>query len=135
MELAIVLSLAAILCTATASICQRIGARRLEREGGHQVHGFDSLLVFRLAGQPAWLLGFGSMLAGFAFQVSALHFRSHVSGGAALATELLGLIVLAIGVWTLSGSWLIIGAESGRADCKPGESGERATQELIRRSS
>ena len=228
MELAIVLSLAASLCTATASICQRIGARRLEHEGGHQVHGFDPLLVFRLARQPAWLLGFCSMLAGFAFQVSALHFgplalvqpilavellfvfgylatavikefSSHVSGGlaaiftnwsayvlmvvgaaamllashavaagplaasqpgftigdpvtavllgvlvfgerlgaspAALAVELLGLIVLASGVWTLSGSWLIIGAESGRADCKPGESGERATQELIRRSS
>jgi hypothetical protein len=77
MELAIVLSLAASLCTATASICQRIG---------------------------------DAMSAG-------------------------GLVVLAIGVWTLSGSWLIIGAESGRADCKPGESGERATQELIRRSS
>lgn len=312
MELAIVLSLAASLCTATASICQRIGARRLERNDGHEVHGFDPLLVFRLARQPAWLLGFCSMLGGFAFQVSALHFgplalvqpilavellfvfgylamrtrnrgarvrewgaaiamsvgisvflraaaptggrahappslwwisglaalaavalavaasmgggparratflgigtgvawgfvaavikelSSHVSGGpaaiftnwsayvlmavgaaamllashavaagplaasqpgftigdpvtavllgvflfgerlgtspAALAAQVLGLIVLAAGVWTLSGSWLIIGAESGRADCKPGIADGQAPQELIRRS-
>lgn len=212
MELAIVLSLAASLCTATASICQRIGARRLEHAGGHQVPGFDPFLVFRLARQPAWLLGFGSMLAGFAFQVSALHFgplalvqpilavellfvfgylamrtrnqgarrrewgaaiamsvgisvflraatpaggRAHataslwwLSGVAILAAVAVAiaasigggsarradLIILAIGVWTLSGRWLIIGAESGRADCKPGEPSERATQELIRRS-
>jgi drug/metabolite transporter (DMT)-like permease len=312
MELAIVLSLAASLCTATASICQRIGARRLERNAGHEVHGFDPLLIFRLATQPAWLIGFCSMLGGFAFQVSALHYgplalvqpilavellfvfgylamrtrnkgarrrewgaavamsvgisvflraaaptggrahapaslwwisglaalaavalavaasagggpvrratslgigtgiawgfvaavikelSSHVSGGpaavfanwsayvlmatgaaamllashavaagplaasqpgftigdpvtavllgvflfgerlgtspGALAAQVLGLIVLAAGVWTLSGSWLIIGAESGRADCKPGTAGDRAPQELIRRS-
>ena len=312
MELAIVLSLAASLCTATASVCQRLGARRLERDDGHQVHGFDPWLVFRLARQPVWLLGFVSMLAGFAFQVSALRFgplalvqpilavellfvfgylamrtrsrgarrrewaaaiamsagisvflraaaptggrdhapaslwwlsglaiaaavgvavaassgggpvhraaflgiatglswgfvaavikelSSHVAGGpaaiftnwsayvlmavgtgamllashavaagplaasqpgftigdpvtavllgvfvfgerlgtspAALAAEVLGLVVLAAGVWTLSGSWLIIGAESGRADCKPGEPGEPVQRELTRRS-
>jgi drug/metabolite transporter (DMT)-like permease len=52
----------------------------------------------------------------------------------ALAAQVLGLIVLAAGVWTLSGSWLIIGAETGRADCKPGIADEPATQELIRRS-
>ncbi len=313
MELAILLSLAASLCTATASVCQRLGARRLERDDGHQVHGFDPWLVFRLARQPAWLLGFVSMLAGFAFQVSALHFgplalvqpilavellfvfgylamrtrnrgarwrewgaavamsagisvflraaaptggrehapaslwwlsglavlaavaiavavsaagggpahraaclgiatgiawgfvaavikelSSHVPDGpaaiftnwsayvlmgagaaamllashavaagplaasqpgftigdpvtavllgvflfgeslgtspAALAAEVLGLLVLAVGVWTLSGSWLIIGAEQGRADCRPGEPGDQAPQELTRRS-
>ena len=313
MELAILLSLAASFCTATSSICQRIGARRLEHNDGHEVHGFDPLLVFRLARQPAWLIGFASMMAGFAFQVSALHFgplalvqpilavellfvfgylamrtrskgarhrewaaaiamsvgisiflraaaptggrehapasvwwvsglailaavalaigvsaigdgpayraaclgiatgiawgfvaavikefSSRVSDGpaaifsnwspyvlivvgaasmllashavaagplaasqpgfticdpvtavllgvfvfserlgtspAALAAEVLGLIVLAVGVLTLSGSWLIIGAESGRADCKPGEPGEQARHELTRRS-
>jgi hypothetical protein len=52
----------------------------------------------------------------------------------AVAAQVLGLIVLAAGVWTLSGSWLIIGAETGRADCKPGIADEPATQELIRRS-
>jgi drug/metabolite transporter (DMT)-like permease len=73
MELAILLSLAASLCTATSSICQRIGAKHLE-SGGHQVHGFDAWLVFRLATQPVWLLGFAAMIAGFVLQVAALHF-------------------------------------------------------------
>jgi drug/metabolite transporter (DMT)-like permease len=89
MELAILLSLAASLCTATSSICQRIGARRLERNDGHEVHGFDPLLVFRLARQPAWLLGFASLLAGFAFQVSALHFGPLALVQPILAVELL----------------------------------------------
>jgi len=73
MELAILLSLAASFCTATASICQRQGARHLEA-GGHEVHGFDPLLVFRLATQPVWLLGFAAMIGGFVLQVAALHF-------------------------------------------------------------
>jgi len=63
MELAIVLALAASVCTATSSVCQRLGARHLEA-GGHQVRGFDPLLVFRLATQPVWLIGFTAMLAG-----------------------------------------------------------------------
>jgi drug/metabolite transporter (DMT)-like permease len=89
MELAILLSLAASLCTATASICQRLGARRLERNDGHRVRGFDPWLVFRLARQPAWLLGFASMIAGFAFQVSALHFGPLALVQPILAVELL----------------------------------------------
>jgi len=89
MELAILLALAASLCTATASICQRLGARRLEHHDGHQVHGFDPWLVFRLARQPAWVLGFASMIAGFAFQVSALHFGPLALVQPILAVELL----------------------------------------------
>ena len=73
MELAILLALAASFCTATASICQRLGARHLE-SSGHQVTGFDLWLVFRLARQPIWLLGFAAMLAGFVLQVAALRF-------------------------------------------------------------
>jgi drug/metabolite transporter (DMT)-like permease len=89
MELAILLSLAASLCTATSSICQRLGARRLERDDGHEVHGFDPLLIFRLARQPAWLIGFASLIAGFAFQVSALHFGPLALVQPILAVELL----------------------------------------------
>ena len=74
MELAILLSLAASLCTATSSVCQRLGAQHLEAQhleaqhleaqhldhnGSAQVPGFDAWLVFRLARQPTWLLGFG----------------------------------------------------------------------------
>ncbi len=87
MELAILLSLAASLCTATSSVCQRLGARRLEQCG--QMRGFDAWLVFRLARQPAWLLGFACMLAGFAFQVSALHFGPLALVQPILAVELL----------------------------------------------
>jgi hypothetical protein len=50
MELAILLALAASFCTATASVCQRVGARSSE------VTGFDVWLVFRLARRPVWLL-------------------------------------------------------------------------------
>jgi hypothetical protein len=64
MELAILLSLAASVCTATSSVCQRLGARHLERCG--EMRGSDALLVFRLARQPKWLLGFACMIAGFA---------------------------------------------------------------------
>jgi drug/metabolite transporter (DMT)-like permease len=73
MELAILLALAASFCTATSSICQRLGAKHLE-SSGHQVHGFDAWLVFRLATQPVWLIGFAAMIAGFVLQVAALHF-------------------------------------------------------------
>jgi drug/metabolite transporter (DMT)-like permease len=88
MGLAVVLSLAASFCTATSSVCQRLGARSLEAQG-HQVKGFDIWLVFRLARQPAWLLGFASMLTGFALQVSALRFGPLALVQPILAMELL----------------------------------------------
>jgi drug/metabolite transporter (DMT)-like permease len=73
MPVAVLLALAASFCTATSSVCQRLGARSLDaREPG--VTGFDALLVFRLARRPVWLLGFASMIAGFGFQVSALRY-------------------------------------------------------------
>jgi hypothetical protein len=87
MELAILLSLAATVCTATSSICQRLGARRLEQCG--EMRGFDALIVFRLAREPTWLLGFACMLAGFAFQVSALRFGPLALVQPILAVELL----------------------------------------------
>jgi drug/metabolite transporter (DMT)-like permease len=90
MELAILLSLAASICTATSSICQRLGARELAAgEPAGAAPGFDLLLVFRLARQPTWLLGFGCMIAGFAFQVSALHFGPLALVQPILAVELL----------------------------------------------
>jgi hypothetical protein len=68
MELAILLALAASFCTATASVCQRVGAR------SNEVTGFDVWLVFRLGRRRVWLLGIASMILGFAFQISALRF-------------------------------------------------------------
>jgi hypothetical protein len=83
METAIVLAVAASLCTATASVCQRIGAKSSEPAG------FDVRLVFRLASQPIWLLGVGSMILGFAFQLTALHFGALALVQPILALELL----------------------------------------------
>ncbi len=97
MELAILLALAASLCTATASVCQRLGARRADHG---EMRGFDPLLVFRLARQPAWLLGFASMIAGFVLQVSALRFGPLALVQPILAVELLwvfGCLVLRAG--------------------------------------
>jgi drug/metabolite transporter (DMT)-like permease len=87
MDLAILLSLAASFCTATSSICQRLGARNLE-SSGYEARGFDAWLVFRLARQPVWLLGFASMIAGFALQVSALHYGPLALVQPILAVEL-----------------------------------------------
>jgi drug/metabolite transporter (DMT)-like permease len=83
MEKAILLAVAASFCTATASVCQRLGARRYETAG------FDAGLVFRLARQPIWLLGLASMILGFVFQISALRFGPLALVQPILALELL----------------------------------------------
>ena len=83
MEKAILLALAASFCTATASVCQRRGAKSSE------VTGFDVWLVFRLARRPAWLMGMASMILGFVFQISALRFGPLALVQPILALELL----------------------------------------------
>jgi drug/metabolite transporter (DMT)-like permease len=83
MEKAVLLALAASFCTATASVCQRVGAR------SNEVTGFDVWLVFRLARRPVWLLGIASMILGFGFQVSALRFGPLALVQPVLALELL----------------------------------------------
>jgi hypothetical protein len=93
MEKAVLLALAASFCTATASVCQRLGARSYERAG------FDVWLVFRLARRPAWLLGLASMICGFVFQISALRF-----GPLALVQPVLALeLLLVFGFMTVIG--------------------------------
>jgi drug/metabolite transporter (DMT)-like permease len=83
MDKAILLALAASFCTATASVCQRLGAK------SNEVSGFDVWLVFRLARRPVWLLGIASMMLGFVFQVSALRFGPLALVQPILALELL----------------------------------------------
>jgi drug/metabolite transporter (DMT)-like permease len=83
MEKAVLLAVAASFCTATASVCQRQGAKT------SQVKGFDVGLIFRLARRPVWLLGLASMILGFAFQVSALRFGPLALVQPILALELL----------------------------------------------
>jgi drug/metabolite transporter (DMT)-like permease len=84
MSTAIVLALIASFCTATSSVCQRIGASTAPT--GDK---FTLKLLLYLARNPMWLAGVASLILGFVFQVVALHF-----GGLALvqpifATELI----------------------------------------------
>jgi drug/metabolite transporter (DMT)-like permease len=83
MEKAIPLALLASVFTATSSVCQRLGAR------DSQSSGLDVWLVFRLARRPVWLLGIASMILGFVFQVTALHYGALALVQPILALELL----------------------------------------------
>ena len=94
MEAAIVLALAASFCTATSSVCQRLGAKNF---GSSR---FDIYLLFRLVRQPVWLLGLASMILGFILQISALHF-----GALALVQPILALeLIFVFGYMALIGS-------------------------------
>jgi hypothetical protein len=94
MEKAILLAVVASFCTATASVCQRLGARSSETAG------FDVWLVLRLARRPVWLLGLASMILGFVFQLTALHF-----GALALVQPILALELLFVfGYLAMAGS-------------------------------
>jgi drug/metabolite transporter (DMT)-like permease len=81
--MAVLLALAASFCTATSSVCQRLGARS---EGAS---GFDVYLLLRLARRPIWVLGIASMILGFVLQVSALHFGALALVQPILAVELI----------------------------------------------
>ena len=84
MEKAVLLALAASFCTATASVCQRLGARITE-----DTRGFDFGILFHLVRQPIWLAGLASQILGFLLQVTALHFGDLALVQPILATELL----------------------------------------------
>ncbi|MGD0254191.1 MAG: DMT family transporter [Acidimicrobiales bacterium] len=84
MPKAIVLALAASFCTATSSVCQRLGAATAPGAGT-----FSLKLLLYLVRQPIWLVGVASMILGFVFQVTALHFGSLALVQPILATELL----------------------------------------------
>jgi len=83
MDKAILLAVAASVCTATASLCQRKGAK------DNETAGFDARLLLRLARRPVWLLGIAAMISGFAFQITALRFGDLAQVQPILAAELL----------------------------------------------
>ena len=94
MEAAILLALAASFCTATSSVCQRLGAKNAGSSG------FDVYLLFRLVRQPIWVLGLLSMIFGFILQISALHF-----GALALVQPILALeLIFVFGYMAVIGS-------------------------------
>jgi hypothetical protein len=74
MSTAIVLALIASFCTATSSVCQRIGASTAPT--GDK---FTLKLLLYLARNPMWLAGVASLILGFVFQVVALHFSRSYS--------------------------------------------------------
>jgi drug/metabolite transporter (DMT)-like permease len=83
MDKAILLAVAASICTATSSVCQRLGAR------DSVTTGLDVWILFRLARRPIWLAGIASMILGFAFQLTALHYGPLALVQPILALELL----------------------------------------------
>src|SRR5206468_276872 len=83
MDKAILLAVAASVCTATASLCQRKGAK------DNETAGFDARLLVRLARQPAWLLGIAAMIGGFVFQITAPRYGYLALVQPILAAELL----------------------------------------------
>jgi drug/metabolite transporter (DMT)-like permease len=94
MDNAILLALAGSLCTATSSVCQRFAAKSTEASR------VDIWLIFRLACRPIWLAGVASMILGFAFQVTALHY-----GALALVQPVFALELLFVfGYMTVLGS-------------------------------
>ena len=100
MGTAILLAVAASLCTATSSVCQRMGAK------SSQTSGFNAGLLFRLARRPVWLLGIASMIGGFVLQLTALHFGALALVQPILAAEL----VFVFGYLAVAGS--------GRVKCR-----------------
>lgn len=84
MSPAIPLAVAAGLCTAASTTCQRAGALRAPDDGQ-----IDAGLLLRLVRQPIWLLGVVSMVLGFVLQATALHFGSLAMVQPILASELL----------------------------------------------
>lgn len=82
----VVLAVLASVCTATASLAQRQGAKSVTTTGG-----FDARLLLRLVRQPIWLLGILSMIGGFFFQLTALRF-----GPLALVQPILSIELLLV---------------------------------------
>ena len=82
--LAVLLAILASLCTATSSVCQRMGAA--PAPGGDR---FSLKLILYLLRQPIWLAGVASMILGFVLQVSALRFGTLALVQPILASELI----------------------------------------------
>src|SRR6201996_4532546 len=101
MDKAILLAVAASVCTATASLCQRKGARST------QTAGFDARLLIRLARQPAWLLGIAAMIGGGRFSSTALRFGDLALVQPILAAELL----LVFGYLAVAGTRRVTGRD------------------------
>src|SRR5947208_1802179 len=94
MDKAILLAVAASVCTATASLCQRKGAK------DNEAARFDARLVVRLARQPVWLLGIAAVLGAatgisWGFMAAVIkELSSHLGGGPGAVVSAWSLYVL-----------------------------------------
>ncbi|HVT70793.1 MAG TPA: DMT family transporter [Trebonia sp.] len=84
MRVAVLLAVAASVCTATSSLAQRQGAKSVPAAGG-----FGVGLLLRLARRPVWLLGIAAMIGGFLFQLTALRYGPLALVQPILSVELL----------------------------------------------
>src|SRR6266576_2085556 len=96
MDKAVLLAVAASLCTATASVCQRAGARNTGPAPG----GFDARLIVRLARQPTWLLGIAAGIGVFLRLAAPSGGRLHAPGSSWLLAGLVtgGVVLAALAV-------------------------------------
>src|SRR5262249_35987537 len=101
MDKAILLAIAASVCTATASVCQRKGAK------DNETAGFDARLLVRLGRRPAWLLGIAAMIGGFLFQTTPPRSRDPSQGEPIWAAELL----FVLGYLAVAGSRRVTGRD------------------------
>src|ERR1700677_4354773 len=109
MNNAIALALAGSLCTATSSVCQRLGARSGEATR------VDLWLIFRLACRPIWQAGLASQILGFTFQAEALRFGALALVQPVFALELLSVFayMTVLGSRRVTGrDWLAVAAMS-----------------------
>ncbi len=85
----VVLALAAALANAVASFLQRLGVEDAPRESS-----MSPGLVTHMLRRPVWLLGFGCMGFGFAFQALALHGGALAVVQPLLTTEMLFVVII-----------------------------------------
>lgn len=91
--MAYVLAVGAALANALTTILQRLGVK--EAPAGDSLH--LRLLTYALR-RPVWLAGFATMIAGFVFQASALHYGTLTSVQPVLTLELPFLVAI-LGLW------------------------------------
>ncbi|MFJ2033214.1 DMT family transporter [Streptosporangium sp. NPDC087985] len=109
--IAAILAVCAAAGNAVASVLQRRAARLVPKE-----RAFRLSLIWALIRQPVWLGGLAALIAGFAFQASALSVGGLALVQPILVTELpitMILIAWAFGVHLDRRSWLAVGAQMG----------------------
>jgi drug/metabolite transporter (DMT)-like permease len=91
-SIAVLIALAAAFCFALANVLQQRVASRLPTAAA-----FDTCVLFRLARQPLWLVGFAAIIVSISLQAAALGMGRLVVIEPVLASSL--LVALALSAW------------------------------------